>query len=253
MKIEPASVLEEIVLILDRPAHAGNIGAAVRAMSNTGFRRLRLVAPRQFPHADAVNFAAGAASLLDGVERFDDMAGAVADLNVLVATSNRPRGQRQTVLTPRELGPRLRRELTRPGTRVGLLFGTERTGLETVDVERADILCNIPTAGSHGSLNLAQAVMVVTYELMLGLGAGDSFRFDPHREGPRASAAELARLFEHMESVLYAIGFLAPKQKRHMMGSLRALFHRAALDSREVSILRGIWHEVIASRDRPLC
>ena len=84
-----------IVVILDRPAHAGNIGATARAMGNMGLSRLRLVNPRQFPHEDAVQFATGYTEVLDQAEIVPDLASAVADLNFLVATSNRPRGQRQ--------------------------------------------------------------------------------------------------------------------------------------------------------------
>ena len=247
------TALNEVTIILVRPAHGGNIGAVARAMDNMGFSRLRLVAPRQFPHADALDFAAGAAPVLDGARVYDDVAAAVADLNYLVATSNRSRGQRHTVLTPRELGQRLPGVAARPDARIGILFGTERTGLETVDVARCDVVCNIPTAGTNGSLNLAQAALVVLYELMLGTGAGASFAFDPHSQGSRADGASMERFFQHLETVLRQIGFLVPTQKRHMMGSLRALFLRAAPDRREVAILRGILNEVIASRDRPSC
>lgn len=238
------------VIILDHPAHAGNVGAAARAMANMGFSELRLVAPRQFPHPDAVQFAAGCVDILDGVKIYASVVEAIADLNFLVAATNRHRGQRQTVVTPRQLGEAMAKILTEPQIKSGILFGTERTGLATVDVARGDILCNIPTAGHQGSLNLAQSVLVITYEIMLGLEAGHAFDFSPHCQGPRATAESLDRLFQHMESALKEIGFLKPQQSKHMMGSLRALYHRAALDDREVAILRGILHEMVAFRQR---
>ncbi|MEO5339640.1 MAG: RNA methyltransferase [Magnetococcus sp. MYC-9] len=239
-----------IVVILDRPAHAGNIGAVARAMGNMGLSRLRLVSPRQFPHEDAVNYAAGYSDILDQATVHPDISQAVADLNFLVATSNRPRGQRHTVCTPRQLGEEMPAILAWPGTVVGLLFGTERTGLETIDLERADRICNIPTEGGRGSLNLGQAVLVVAYELMLGLSGGQSFAFDPTREGTRANAADMERFFEHLQEVLLAIEFLRREQNRHIMGSIKALFHRAALDRRELAILRGILNEVLAFQQR---
>ncbi|MEO5348258.1 MAG: RNA methyltransferase [Magnetococcus sp. YQC-3] len=243
---------QHIVIILDRPAHGGNIGAVVRAMGNMGLSRLRLVNPRQFPHADAVQFAAGYAPLLEQVELFPDIASAVADINFLVATSNRPRGQRHTVCTPRQLAEEMPTILAWPGTKVGLLFGTERTGLETADLERAARICNIPTSEGEGSLNLAQAVLVVTYEIMLGMGNGQSFACDPAHDGTRASSDEMERFFEHLREVLLAIGFLRNEQNRHITGSLKALFHRASLDRREVAILRGILNEVTAFREHRL-
>ncbi|MEO5362886.1 MAG: RNA methyltransferase [Magnetococcus sp. DMHC-8] len=244
------NVCQHIVVILDRPAHAGNIGAVARAMGNMGLTRLRLVNPRQFPHEDAIQFAAGHAGLLAQAELFAELSGAVADLNFLVATSNRPRGQRHTICTPRQLAQELPAILAWPGTQVGLLFGTERTGLETIDLERADRICNIPTHGGRGSLNLGQAVLVVVYELMLGLQGGQSFAFDPTREGERANSDEMARFFDHLRETLLTIGFLRSEQNRHIMGSLKALFHRAALDRREVAILRGILNEALAFRQQ---
>ena len=235
------------VVILNKPAHGGNVGAVARAMSNMGFSLLRLVSPRQFPHPEAYRFAANSGDILDNAVVFSNLSDAVADLNFLVATTNRHRGQRQIVLTPQQLGKRLPTLLSQRKTRVGLLFGTERTGLETVDVERADIICNIPTAGQNGSLNLAQAVLIITYEIMSGLEQGQAFDFDPQRQGERAEAADLDRLFHHMKHVLTKIQFLKPGQDQHMMGSLKAIVHRAALDKRETAILRGILNEIIAA------
>lgn len=245
--MKPASTTSELIyIILDRPSHGGNIGAVARAMGNMGLSRLRMVAPRQFPHKDAVQFAVGYRSILDNAELFYDIPSAIADLNYVVATSNRSRGQRHTVWTPQTLAEKLPEILAWPDTKVGILFGTERTGLETADLQRAHAICNIPTAAGEGSLNLGQAVLVVVYEIMLGLSEGDSFAFEPGRDDVRASAADMERLFEHLHEVLTAIDFLKHQQNRHMMGSLKALFHRASLDRREVSILRGILNEVLS-------
>ncbi|GAB0056389.1 tRNA (cytidine/uridine/adenosine-2'-O-)-methyltransferase TrmJ [Candidatus Magnetaquicoccaceae bacterium FCR-1] len=247
----PARLSAQLVVILDRPAHPGNIGAVARAMGNTGFTRLRLVAPRQFPHPDAEAYAVGCTAILEDAEIFADLPSALADLHLVVATSNRPRGQRQVVVTPDELGIRLREALVPPDIRVGLLFGTERTGLLSEDVERANLVCHIPTRGEQGSLNLAQAVLIVLYAAMQALQRERGMAHDPFREDLPATAAAMEHLFAHMEETLTTIGFLKDGQKRHMMGSIKAMFQRAGLDRREVSILRGILHEVIAWRERP--
>ncbi|MBF0270494.1 MAG: RNA methyltransferase [Magnetococcales bacterium] len=242
---------DQLVVILDRPAHGGNVGAVARAMGNTGFSRLRLVAPRQFPHPDADAYAVGCTTILEQAQIFDDIPSALADLHLVVATTNRHRGQRQTVLTPETLGERLRHSLAQPGLQVGILFGTERTGLLSEDVERAGVVCHIPTSGEQGSLNLSQAVLIVLYTLMQALGKEEGMAHDPFRDDPPATADTMERLFEHLEQTLTTIGFLKPGQKRHMMGSIRAMLQRAGLDHREASILRGILHEVTAFRDRP--
>ncbi|MBF0110000.1 MAG: RNA methyltransferase [Magnetococcales bacterium] len=239
------------VVILDRTSHPGNIGATARVMANMGLDALRLVAPERFPHPEAAQFAAGASEILDAARIFPTLEEAVADLNFLVATTNRGRGQRQTVLTPRQLAARWVELATDKGIRGGILFGTERTGLHSADVDRADVVCNIPTAGPKGSLNLSHAVMVIAYELMLAANnAQEVAGLAPVVHRTLATAGEMDRLFIHLEEVLRAIDFIKPGRGRRMIGSLKALFHRAALDTREVSILRGILHEAIASRDR---
>lgn len=243
---------DQVIIVLDRPAHPGNIGAAARAMKNMGLTRLRLVEPRQFPDPAAYEYASQAANLLDQAEIFPSLANAVDDLDFLVATTNRPRGQRQKIVTPRELGAALPTILAQPHTRAGILFGTERTGLLTQDIERADWLCNIPTAGTFGSLNLAQSVLLVGYEIMLGNGPGHHFAMDPAADNTRAPAKDLDRFFQHLQEVLFAIDFIKDQRNRHLMGSLKALFHRASLDQREINILRGILSEVTrATQTKP--
>ncbi|MBF0423021.1 MAG: RNA methyltransferase [Magnetococcales bacterium] len=239
------------VIILDRTSHPGNIGATARVMANMGLSELRLVAPERFPHPEAYQLAASGGEILSTARVYASVEEAVADLNFLVATTNRARGQRLTVLTPRQLGARWVELQAMDATRGGILFGTERTGLLTVDVERADCICNIPTQGTYGSLNLSHAVLVVAYEIMLACGQDDRpAGLVPVVHRTLASAGEMDRLFTHLEEVLRAIDFIKPGRGGHMMGSLKAILHRAALDHREVSILRGILHEAIASRRR---
>lgn len=238
------------VIILDRTSHPGNIGATARAMANMGLRELRLVAPEKFPHPEAYQFAASGQDVLAEARVYTTVAEAVSDLNFLAATTNRSRGQRQTVLTPRQLSTKLADLSVDGTTKTGILFGTERTGLHTTDVDRADVVCNIPTTGDYGSLNLSHAVMVVAYEIMLAMKNDRATSLVPVIHRTLATVDEMDRLFVHLEEVLHEIDFIKPGHGHHMMGSLKAIFNRAALDRREVSILRGILHEAIASRQR---
>ncbi|MBF0611830.1 MAG: RNA methyltransferase [Magnetococcales bacterium] len=240
------------VIILDRPAHAGNIGAVLRAMYNMGFQQLRLVAPRQFPHPEVADYAVHALDLLERVEVFATLDEALADVEFLVATTNRPRGHRQRSFTPRQLAAGLPELSPASPVVTALLFGTERSGLETVDILRAHAICHIPTWDGQSSLNLSHAVLVVLYELMLGWQEGKTFAFDPLTEDKPATVGDMERLFVHMQETLAAIDFIKQGQEKHMMASLRTLFNRAALDRREVSILRGILNEVIDSHRRGL-
>ncbi|ABK44080.1 tRNA/rRNA methyltransferase (SpoU) [Magnetococcus marinus MC-1] len=233
------------VFILDHPSHGGNVGAALRAITNMGFEHLRLVRPRFFPHPDVEAWAAGTAARIPTIQVFDSLDAATADLNHLVAVTRRGRGQRHQVMSPRELGVRLDPKQQLASSRVGILFGTERTGLETADVERCHWICTIPTHGEKGSLNLSQAVMLVAYELMLGQGLGEVPVHDPQRDDALASQDEMVRFFDHLQDVLMQIDFIQPDRYKQMMGTLKALFNRAALDRREITILRGILTEVI--------
>lgn len=239
------------VIILDRTSHPGNIGATARVMANMGLTELRLVAPQRFPHPEAEQFAASGQEILANAKIFASVQDAVGDLNFLAATTNRSRGQRQTVLTPKQLATRWP-NMVHEGVKGGILFGTERTGLHSVDVDRADVVCNIPTTGTYGSLNLSHAVMIIAYEVMLAMEVNREADLVAVEHKTLASADEMNRLFTHLETVLREIDFIKPGHGRVMMGSLKALFNRAALDKREVSILRGILHEAIASRERML-
>ena len=227
-------------------SHPGNIGSAARAMKTMGLSSLRLVAPARFPATEATVMAAGADDVLAGARVYADVASAVADCGLIVGTTSRTRHLPWRVLEPREAAREIA-AASRDGE-VAILFGAERTGLSNEDIERCQLLLSIPTGATYASLNVAMAVQVVAYEVLLALreeGAAAA-----QRGIALASATEMERLYSHLEQVMEEVDFRDRTGEGHLMARIRRLFNRAVLDQNEVNILRGILTSVQGRRRR---
>ena len=223
-------------VILVRPQLGANIGAAARAMLNFGLTDLRLVSPRDgWPNPDAGPSASGADVVLAQARVFASVADAVADLNLVYATTLRNRALTRPVATPRAAATAMR---TLAG-RSGVLFGPERSGLETEDLAVAHAILTVPVNPDFGSLNLAQAVLIVAYEWFRG---GDE-RPDvtmANYDGP-AAGAELERLIAAVDAELTAANYYAvPGRAEVARLTLRNLLTRPAFSEAEVRTLRGV-------------
>lgn len=224
-------------VVLVEPSHPGNIGAAARAMKVMGLRRLSLVAPRQFPHAEATARAAGADDLLTAADVCPTLDAAIAECHRVYGTTARSRSLRWPALAPRAAAAQM---LALPAeAEIALVFGRERTGLDNDEVARCHQLIHIPTAPEFGSLNLAAAVQVLAYELRLATLADVALPVETP-EAPPATAAQMQALYDHLERALVALEFLDPDNPRQLMPRLRRFFNRAAPDALELNILRGI-------------
>src|SRR5262245_3470255 len=188
-------------IILVRPQLGENIGMAARAMLNCGLSSLRLVKPRDgWPNPKAERAASGADVVLDKARVFDSTADAVADLEHVVATSARNRELAQRIVTARRAASEIRRWIGE-GRRVGILFGPERTGLTNDDMVLADTVLSIPLNPQFSSLNVAQAVLLVSYEWAASADATRPERMSDHATRP-ATKDELKNLFAHLERAL---------------------------------------------------
>ncbi len=235
-----------IRFVLVETRHPGNIGAAARALHTMGFDELWLVSPAAFPHAEATARASGADGLLLRARVVGSLREAVADCGLVYATSARPRtAYYWPELTPREAAPRVLAAAA-DGT-AAVVFGTERTGLSNEDLELCGGLVRIPANPAFESLNLAQAVQVLAYELRCAAGVPPA---PPAREVPLAPAAELERLNAHLAEVLVEVGFTDRLGGPHLSRRLARIFGRAELDQHEVNILRGFLAAVQARRRR---
>lgn len=246
-------VLDNIRVVLVNPSHPGNIGAAARAMKNMCLRHLWLVSPQIYPHADATARASGAADLLQGAQVVDSLEEALRDCALVVGASARHRAISWPTVDPRRCAAEALGAAT--GGPVALLFGRENSGLTNEELERCNYLVHIPSNPDYSSLNVAAAVQVLAYELLMGVRGeapredvpGQEVPYDLTEEFPPASADEMAGLYEHFERALQAIEFLDPANPRQLMRRLRRLFNRSRLDKMEVNILRGI---LSAAQDR---
>jgi TrmH family RNA methyltransferase len=235
-----------IRIVLTGIAHPGNIGSAARAMKTMGLERLSLVAPQRFPATEATVMAAGADDVLDAARIHADVRSAVADCGLVIGTTVRARHLSWRTLEPREAA----REIVAAAatSEVAVLFGAERSGLTNEELDLCQRLVTIPTGATYASLNVAMAVQVMSYEILL---AGRDLPAAAAAAGiPLASATEMERFYAHLEAVLEEIDFRDRTGEGHLMARLRRLFSRTVLDQNEVNILRGILTAVQGRRRR---
>lgn len=220
--------------MLCRPQSAGNIGAAARVLKNLGFNDLRLVAPALKRRGDAAAMAVHAQDVLASATTWPDLKSAVANCSLTVGTTCRTGPYRVAAKELRAFSPEL--TALAAGGRVAIIFGSENHGLTNEELKMCQRLVTIPTAPEYRSLNLAQAVAIVAYELAMTLDAGAL----PREASARAQAGDVDAMLERMSKALVAIGFLPEDNPDHIMFTLRAIFGRSGLDPRELDMLNGI-------------
>ena len=223
--------------VLVETSHAGNVGAAARAMKVMGFADLVLVRPRLPDIAqrdEALAMASGAADVLAGARVVESLSEALAGTTWACATAMTPRDFGPATFAPREHFA----SLAASRHHVALVFGPERTGLSNEDVYRCHACLSVPTHPEYGSLNLAQAVQLVAYDWRQALGGFDVVprTADAHL----ADAAAIHGALAHWQETLVDIGFLDPAAPKKLMPRLQQLVNRAQLTVEEVHILRGV-------------
>jgi tRNA/rRNA methyltransferase len=240
-------------IILVRPQLAVNIGMCARAMANFGLDDLRLVNPREGrPRSDeyrdvAYAAAAGATDLLDSARVFASVEAALADLQVVYATTARERGQMKEVLSP---SAAMGASAAAFGEKRGLLFGPERTGLDNDEVALADAIITFPSSPTYASLNLSQAVLLCGYEWFKAAhGDAPPPPTIPRPQSPPAQREMLLAFFNYLEDKLDQNGFFRPVTKKPgMRRNLRNIFHRMELTQQDV---RTLWGAVVRLVEGP--
>ncbi len=235
-----AQGLDQIHLVLVEPSHPGNIGSTARAMKVMGLTRLVLVRPQLFPHPEATALASGAEDVLQQARVVDDLRTAIADCARVYGTTARDRHIQWPQMDARSAAPDMLAHTHHAP--VALLFGRESSGLSNAELDLCQTLIQIPTGDLYHSLNLAQAVQIIAYELHLAAGP-TSPRSDGFPE-QEASVQDREGFYAQMKSVLLASGFLQAPREEHMMRRLRRLFDRAHPSRNEIDILRGILTEM---------
>ena len=242
-------MLDAIRIVLVETSHPGNIGATARAMKNMGLSQLTLVAPvAPFPCAEATARAAGADELLARAQVTATLTQALDDCVTVIGTSARSRRIAWPEITPRQAAEQLRDgRLPCPAA---IVFGRENSGLTNDELDRCQYLLKIPCHPAFCSLNLAQAVQIVAYELFLAASETTMLPTTPSRDVPLASAAQMESFYGHLQQTLLDIRYLHPQRPTAIMRRLRRLFHRARLDVKELDILRGILTTAQGQRNR---
>jgi TrmH family RNA methyltransferase len=229
-----------IIVVLHRPQRLVNIAGSIRAMKNMGLHRLRLVAPGEYDAHDIAGIAHRCEDILAQTSIVDTLDAALADCQLVVGTSARQRDGGPLPQSPRDAAGMIR--ATARDATVALVFGPEDNGLSARDLDRCHALIRIPTAPDYASLNLAQAVLLVCYEI-----AHD--HASPLPAAPRnassASAEQLEQLFASIEQALWAVDFFKAHLASGMMRSVRQLVYRAAPTAREASLLTAMCRETI--------
>jgi len=225
---------DRFAFVLYRPQSAGNIGAAARALKNMGFDDLRLVGLGPLNDREAVKMAVHADDILASATVYPDLAAAIADCSIAAGTTSRRGGYRSRATPLRAAAVEL--NALAGSNKIAIVFGREDRGLTNRELKLCHRLITIPTAPEYPSLNLAQAVMVVAYELMMATSAADE-----SRRAPEFVAASISDpMLDRMAEALVSIGFIPDDNPDHIMLAIREIFGRSGLAAREVEILNGM-------------
>jgi len=237
--------LRQPIIVLVRPQLGENIGKAARAMLNFGLTEMRLVAPRDgWPNPQAGPAASGADVVLERAQVFDSVADAVADCPHVYATTVRKRGVTKPVMTPEVAA----REIHGQPGRSAILFGPERSGLETDDVAVARTIITVPINPEFGSLNLAQAVILVAYEWSKGVTLAQPTDTDLPLPAPQE---ELDGMIGQLDTMLEGAGFYFPPDRvPTTKRTLRTLLTKPGWSSQEIRTLRGVLSALSNPRQR---
>jgi tRNA/rRNA methyltransferase len=229
--------LDHVSVVLNRPHHPENIGAAARAACNMGVGQLVVVNPENFDLDRVLTLAThAAADMVSKMGRYDDLDTALAHFNFVVGTTARLGGERRRVTSPDQMARQL--VPISQENRVALLFGPEDRGLSNEEIRLCHLLVNIPTA-QFSSLNLAQAVMVLCYELR------KTSLPEPKPANARlATRIELDGMYDQVKDILVRINYIQPQNPDYWMNKLRYFFSRLELRGGEVSIIRGICRQI---------
>lgn len=233
-------MFQQFVVVLHKPRDVRNIGAVVRAMKNMGFARLRLVEPAPFAPEDILGIAHRSEDLLGTLELYADLDAALADVRYVLGTSERGHPERTQHNDLRSVAGELVARAVTAGP-VAVLFGPEHNGLDNAALDRCHALLSLPADPGYPSLNLAQAAMLVLYELRMAASAP----LAPLPPRTPAVVGELESCYNAITAALNAIRFAKSGDATTTMRTLRGLLARAEPDSHEAALIAAIAREVV--------
>jgi tRNA/rRNA methyltransferase len=242
---EAQPALSQVAVVLVRPQLSENIGTTARAVANMGLGRLILVEPHR-QETDIILAAATrlAHGLVENITVFDTLREALADFHYVVGTTARRGSDRGPFYSPRSLAPEVLSR-TRSG-RAALVFGPERSGLTTPELRLCQAVVSIPTADPKASsLNLAQAVLILGYELLLEATHQAIAAQPPATAGIKpAPMVEVNDMYDDLERTLTTIGFLPDRNSGHWVMSFKRIFNRSGLTHGDCNLFRGVCRQI---------
>jgi TrmH family RNA methyltransferase len=249
------AVLDRIVVVLWETQDRVNVAGTIRAMKNFGLSRLRLVSPAEWDPWRIEGIAHDTRDLVAAAELHDALPDALADSSFVVGMTARGRRARRAVGRPRTMVPEILERAAAttekgPAGPVVLLFGREDTGLPNWALDLCHRTVTIPTNPEHASLNLAQAVLVMAYELWMATAGADQPFKAPRRASVPAGVQLLEQMYADVERALGTVDFFKTRNPEHVMRTLRELGNRADPDAREAGFLRAIAIEVVKFFER---
>lgn len=226
--------INNVRIILVETTHPGNIGATARAMKTMCQEHLCLVNPKIFPSAEATARAAGADDVLAKAGIFDDIKSAIADCDLVITTSARPRNLQWPTLNPSQCAELIKRQTS---GNIAIIFGRESSGLSNKEMELGNYVIRIPANERYSSLNIAAAVQLICYEI-LKIGKDDAENVNQDNNN-YVNQEKMEMFYRQLEDCMIAAGYHNPENPRRLMPRMRRLFNRAGLDKSEWQIFRG--------------
>jgi TrmH family RNA methyltransferase len=234
--------LKRVRVVLNQPQDPINIGGVVRAMKNMGLSRLQLVQPADFDAYRIKGIAHTGMDIVESAQTFDRLKDAIADARLVLGTTARGRRARRNYRRPREAATEALAAAA-AGEEVAVVFGREDRGLSNEELDYCNRIVVVPTDPNHSSLNLAQAVLVLAYELWLAAVGETPFK-EPRQAAARASRQELEELVSEVEASLVAVDFFKAYKTTLIMRTVREVVTRADLDERESALFKAMAYEV---------
>lgn len=235
------NIFDNIRIVLVEPSHSGNIGSTARAMLNMNLRNLWLVNPKKGIDDEAIALSCHATEVVKNAKIVKSLAQALEDIDYVVGTSARVRRVSLPIEPISKVASNIIDKIQSSNQKIAILFGRERTGLLNEELLMSNVHAYIPSNEGYTSLNLAQAVQLVAYEIHKQVIEITDLKAIPEYNHihKKASIKEQQGLYQHFENAMIKTGFLDKEKPGHVIEKLKRLFQRSELETQEVNILRG--------------
>ncbi len=236
-KLHSTDLLNSVRVVLVGTTHPGNIGATARAMKNMGIVNLALVKPKDFPSNEAIYRSKAAKDVLESAQIYENLENAVSDCELVIGTSARGRTVPWPVLSPKEAADRV--AVHSENNKVAIVFGREDRGLTNQELGLCNLHVHIPTDPEYSSLNLAQAVQILVYEIRVSILKDQEY--EEYWDVDLATNEQTERLIDHMDELMQEVEFYDVQNPRKLLLRVRRFFKRSRIDVMEANIFRGLF------------